>query len=84
MITTSKDVLETLGTPDQPENVLLALGYAAWERGQLEQEVLENAWLTTEADIDILFHTPIANRWREAAKRIGIDIRNIANQAGHA
>ncbi|OMQ20849.1 YqgE/AlgH family protein [Serratia oryzae] len=84
MITTSKDVLETLGTPDQPKDVLVALGYAGWEQGQLEQEVLENAWLTTEADIDILFHTPIANRWREAAKRLGIDIRNIANQAGHA
>lgn len=84
MITTSKDVLETLGTPEQPEDVLVALGYAGWEQGQLEQEVLENAWLTTEADPHILFHTPIANRWREAASRLGIDIRSIANQAGHA
>ncbi|KFK93411.1 MULTISPECIES: YqgE/AlgH family protein [unclassified Serratia (in: enterobacteria)] len=84
MITTSKDVLETLGTPDQPTEVLVALGYAGWEQGQLEQEVLENAWLTIEADNDILFHTPIASRWREAANRLGIDIRSIANQAGHA
>ncbi|KEY60706.1 YqgE/AlgH family protein [Serratia sp. DD3] len=84
MITTSKDVLETLGTPNQPAEVLVALGYAGWDKGQLEQEVLANAWLTTEADNEILFHTPIANRWREAANRLGIDIRSIANQAGHA
>ncbi len=84
MITTSKDVLETLGTADQPQEVLVALGYAGWEKGQLEQELLENAWLTTPADSDILFHTPISARWREAAKKIGIDIHNIANQAGHA
>ncbi|GAA3582795.1 MAG: YqgE/AlgH family protein [Gibbsiella quercinecans] len=84
MITTSKDVLETLGTAEQPDDVLVALGYAGWEKGQLEQEVLENTWLTIEADADILFHTPIANRWREAANRLGIDIRSIANHAGHA
>ncbi|SUI46084.1 RNAse H domain protein, YqgF family [Serratia marcescens] len=59
MITTSKDVLETLGTPEQPDDVLVALGYAGWEKGQLEQEVLENAWLTIEANTDILFRTPI-------------------------
>ncbi|AGB83964.1 Uncharacterized ACR, COG1678 [Serratia rubidaea] len=84
MITTSRDVLETLGTPEQPQEVLVALGYAGWEKGQLEQEVLENAWLTAEADSEILFHTPIANRWREAANRLGVDIRSIANHAGHA
>lgn len=84
MITTSKDVLETLGTPDQPADVLVALGYAGWEKGQLEQELLDNAWLTAAADTDILFHTPIANRWREAANRLGIDIRSIASHAGHA
>ncbi|ADP11436.1 MULTISPECIES: YqgE/AlgH family protein [Erwinia] len=84
VITTSRDVLETLGTPEQPDNVLVALGYCAWEKGQLEQELLENAWLTTPANSNILFHTPIAERWREAAKSIGVDIHNIASEAGHA
>lgn len=83
MITTSKDVLETLGTADQPDYVLVALGYSGWEQGQLERELMENAWLTTPADSEILFYTPIAARWREAAKTLGIDIHNIANQAGH-
>ncbi|WP_213990665.1 YqgE/AlgH family protein [Sodalis sp. dw_96] len=84
MITTSKDVLETLGTAQQPQDVLVALGYSGWEKGQLEEEVLENAWLTIPADSDILFRTPIASRWREAARKLGIDIHNIANEAGHA
>lgn len=84
IITTSRDVLEALGTPEQPENVLVALGYCAWEKDQLEGELLENAWLTTPANSNILFHTPIAERWREAAKSIGIDIHNITSEAGHA
>lgn len=46
VMTTSRDVLETLGTDKQPSDVLVALGYASWEKGQLEQEILDNAWLT--------------------------------------
>ncbi len=84
MVTTSKDVLETLGTPTQPRDTMVALGYSGWEQGQLESELLENVWLTVPAEADILFHTPIAERWRIAAKRIGIDIHNIVADAGHA
>nr|WP_113868217.1 YqgE/AlgH family protein [Brenneria salicis]NMN90443.1 putative transcriptional regulator [Brenneria salicis ATCC 15712 = DSM 30166]RLM29972.1 hypothetical protein BHG07_13100 [Brenneria salicis ATCC 15712 = DSM 30166] len=84
MITTSKDVLETLGTARQPQNTLVALGYSAWDSGQLENELLENAWLTTPADKEILFRTPIAERWRLAGKKLGIDIHNISTEAGHA
>lgn len=84
VITTSRDVLETLGTTKQPNNVLVALGYASWEKGQLEQEILENAWLTVPANTDILFRTPISERWREAARLVGVDIHNMPVEAGHA
>lgn len=84
VITTSRDVLETLGTAKQPTDVLVALGYSSWEKGQLEQEILDNAWLTAPADQNILFKTPIADRWREAAKLIGIDISTMPGVAGHA
>ena len=84
MITTSRDVLETIGTAKQPTDVIVALGYSSWEKGQLEQEILDNAWLTAPADASILFHTPISERWREAAKLIGIDIHNMPSEAGHA
>ena len=84
VVTTSRDVLETLGTANQPSEVLVALGYASWEKGQLEQEILDNAWLTAPADMNILFKTPIADRWRDAAKLIGIDILTMPGVAGHA
>jgi putative transcriptional regulator len=84
MITTSKDVLKTLGTPEQPKNLLVTLGYAGWQQGQLEQELLDNTWLTIEADTNILFHMPMAERWQAAANKLGINIFNIAPQAGHA
>lgn len=84
VITTSRDVLETLGTAKQPENVLVALGYASWEKGQLEQEILENSWLTVPASGNILFRTPIAERWYEAARLVGVNIHNISVEAGHA
>ncbi|MDY0969828.1 YqgE/AlgH family protein [Siccibacter turicensis] len=84
IITTSRDVLETLGTRNQPSEVIVALGYSSWEKGQLEEEILENAWLTAPADLNILFKVPIADRWREAAKLIGIDIQTMPTDAGHA
>ena len=84
MLTTSRDVLEVIGTPEQPEEMLVTLGYCAWDKDQLEEEVLENAWLTISANSNILFHTPIAERWREAAKSIGVDIHNLISEAGHA
>ncbi|GKX60896.1 YqgE/AlgH family protein [Leminorella grimontii] len=84
MITSSKDVLETLGTASQPLETLVALGYSGWEGGQLEKELLENSWLTVEADSQILFRTPISQRWQTAAKKLGVNIHTIATQAGHA
>ena len=60
MTTSRQMLLETLDTDKQPVDVLVALGYASWERGQLEQEILDNAWLTASADLNILFETPIS------------------------
>ncbi|AVZ81990.1 YqgE/AlgH family protein [Edwardsiella ictaluri] len=84
MLTTSRDVLETLGTDRQPQEILVTLGYCSWSKGQLEQELLDNTWLTVEADSQILFHTPLAERWIGAAKKLGVDIRNMPCNAGHA
>lgn len=84
VITTSRDVLETIGTIKQPENLLVALGYCAWKKNQLENEILENIWLTTPATNNLIFETPIANRWYEAAKTIGVNIYTINCNVGHA
>lgn len=84
VLTTSRDILETIGTDTQPENILIMLGYCSWDSGQLEQELLDNTWLTCEADNKITFHTPLSERWVGAAKKLGIDIRSMIDAAGHA
>ncbi len=83
-VTTSKDILVTLGTEAEPEHYLVALGYSGWEAGQLEYELKENAWLTVEADSDIIFKTPPHLRWKKALQGLGIDALQLSGDAGHA
>jgi putative transcriptional regulator len=84
-VTTSRDVLEALSKPDISARALLALGYAGWDAGQLENELMENAWLTAEVhDHAILFDIPIEHRWQAAAALVGVDINRITPLAGHA
>jgi putative transcriptional regulator len=59
-------------------------GYAGWDAGQLEAELAANAWLSAPANADIIFATPVADRWRAAAALLGIDIRNVSSYPGHA
>ena len=84
MITTSKDILEALGTDKAPSQYLVTLGYAGWGPGQLEKELQENSWLTTPADNHILFETPIEQRWKKATEKLGIDIAHLSSDVGHA
>lgn len=84
MITTSKDILEALGTTAEPQEYMVTLGYAGWGPGQLEKELQENSWLTIPADNQILFNTPIEQRWQKAAEKLGIDIAHLSSDVGHA
>lgn len=83
-VTTSRDVLECLAAGQGPAHALVALGYAGWAGGQLEQELAENAWLSAPADASVLFTTPDERRWEAAAALLGVDLRLLASQAGHA
>ncbi|MGA0937568.1 MAG: YqgE/AlgH family protein [Sedimenticolaceae bacterium] len=83
-ITTSRDILEDMAQGKGPTHSLIALGYAGWSPGQLEDEVLNNAWLTSPANNDILFEMPNDRRWEAAAKMVGVNIHQISGQAGHA
>ncbi len=84
MITTSKDILIALGTEKAPEQYMVTLGYAGWGPGQLEAELTANSWLTIDADSDILFNTPIEQRWQKATEKLGIDIAHLSSDIGHA
>jgi putative transcriptional regulator len=84
MITTSKDILLSLGTKEAPDNYMVTLGYAGWGPGQLEEELKANSWLTTLADVDILFNTPVEQRWKKATEKLGIDIAHLSSDVGHS
>lgn len=84
MITSSLDVLATLGTNKQPDNYIVALGYSGWTKGQLEQEIADNSWLTINADENILFNVPVHQRWEQAVQKIGIDVSQLSSQVGHS
>ena len=75
--------LEAIAAGKGPEQYLVALGYAGWGEGQLEQEILANAWLNTPYSKQVLFDTPIDLRWQAAAEQIGIDINQLTTPAGH-
>jgi putative transcriptional regulator len=83
-LTTSRDILRAIAAGEGPEDHLIALGYAGWSAGQLEQELADNAWLTLPADEEIIFSTPYQQRLNAAAAVLGIDMNLISAQAGHA
>lgn len=83
-LTTSRDILRAIASGDGPREYLIALGYAGWSAGQLEQELADNSWLTLPASSEIIFATPHQRRLAAAAAQLGIDMNLISNQAGHA
>jgi putative transcriptional regulator len=83
-LTTSKDILEAIAAGTGPCNVLISLGYAGWEPGQLEHEIAENTWLTVPASEHILFALPPEERLAAAMALLGIDYASLVEEAGHA
>ncbi len=83
-MTTSKDVLEALSTGAGPRKVLVSLGYSAWGEGQLESELSENSWLTVAASSSVIFDTPVAQRYDQALKLLGLEALMLSSVAGHA
>jgi len=83
-LTTSKDILQAIANNEGPEDCIVALGYAGWAAGQLEQEMASNTWLSCPADEQIIFNTPVEERWKAAAKLIGVDLSLLSHDTGHA
>ena len=83
-VATSRDILAAVAKGEGPERAVIALGYAGWGAGQLEQEVLDNAWLSGPVDSSIIFDVPYDDRWDHATRLLGIDPGRLSGQAGHA
>jgi putative transcriptional regulator len=83
-VSTSRDILEAMGQGEGPGATLVALGYAGWGAGQLEQEMGQNAWLSGPASLEIIFNTPPDRRWQCAVAEMGVDLSSLSNDIGHA
>jgi putative transcriptional regulator len=84
-LTATREILEVLGDDAQaPQRFVLALGYAGWGPGQLETEILKNAWLVSEPDEDIVFGDGHDKKWVRAIRTLGIDPTMLSSTAGRA
>lgn len=83
-MTATLDILEDLAGGRGPLQNIVALGYAGWGPGQLEQELAQNAWLTVDADRALVFDTPNAAKWEAALNKIGVSSLTLSTQSGRA
>jgi len=83
-VSASREILRAIAQGEGPQQWLLALGYAGWGPGQLEQEIGQNSWLNGPVNRDILFNVPIEERWHAAAEHLGVNLAQISGDAGHA
>jgi putative transcriptional regulator len=83
-LTASIDILKAIAEGHGPRHSLLALGYAGWGEGQIEDEILANGWLHCDADADLVFDTPYGAMWQKAVAKLGADISGLSGNAGRA
>lgn len=83
-MTTTRDILEDLAHGNGPASAVLALGYAGWGPGQLENEMLQNGWLTGNGAEDLIFGDSHSDKWQNALRAQGIDPSLLSAAAGRA
>lgn len=80
----SLDVLKAISEGKGPERFLVALGYAGWGEGQLDEEMTRHGWFVAPVTDHLLYDVPARERWAAAWSASGIDASLLANQSGHA
>ena len=83
-LTSSRDVLDAVAKKGAPSEIIVSLGYAGWDAGQIEEEMAQNSWLTVPARADILFDLPPEGRLPAALQTLGISFAQLSDVAGHA
>ena len=83
-LTATLDILKAIAHGTGPQSAVLALGYAGWAPGQLENEITENGWLNCDADSELIFGTDAERKYEAAMRKIGIDLGKLSSEAGHA
>jgi len=83
-LTATVDILRAISRGSGPSRALMALGYAGWGAGQLENEIAGNGWLTCPATPDLLFDADIDSKYDRILASLGIDLAHLSLSAGHA
>jgi putative transcriptional regulator len=83
-MTASKDIIYDIASGTAPARLIFTLGFAGWGPSQLEEELMMGSWLVAPADFDVVFDTPVGERWRAAAGLIGIDFDRYCDLNGNA
>ncbi len=83
-LTATLDILKAIARGNGPSSAILALGYAGWAPGQLEQEIQQNGWLHCAADPELIFGADIDGKYEMALRKLGIDLGMLSSEAGHA
>lgn len=83
-MTVSEDLLESISRNDNPKHFIACLGYAGWGKGQLQQEIQDNNWLTIPYNESLLFEVPVDTKWEVALATLGIAPEHLSVDAGHS
>jgi putative transcriptional regulator len=83
-LTATLDILKAIARGNGPASAILALGYAGWAPGQLEQEIQQNGWLHCAADPELIFGQDTDGKYEKALRKIGIDLGMLSSESGHA
>lgn len=83
-LTATVDVLRAIAQGRGPDRCLLALGYAGWGPGQLDNELQQNGWLNVPADDQLIFGSNLDSRWEAAMQKLGVSVHMLSGEAGRA
>jgi len=83
-LTATVDILRDIALGRGPQRSLLALGYAGWGPGQLDNEIQSNGWLNVTPDENLVFDDDLDGKWERAIAKLGIDVSLLSGEAGHA
>ena len=83
-MTATLDILHAIAMGVGPDRAIVALGYAGWAPGQLDDEIQANGWLNAPPDLPLIFDNDNSNKWNRAVRKVGIDPSFLSSDAGHA
>jgi len=83
-LTATIDILTAIAAGEGPQDYLIVLGFSGWGRGQLENEILRNSWLSIEADEELVFRTDLELKLPRAMAKLGVDISMLSSEFGTA